>query len=505
MHRLLPLFLLIPALACDRDDADTEPGPVDLPAHAAPIAIDGLFDDWEAVPLAFTDPAGDSGSTGIDVTAIQVANDAEFLYLSFDLGTEVRLDEDNSLTLFLDTDGDPTTGDPAHGVGADLVWIFGERYGTFHSQGGAVEVYWSALGYHAEPTVSADRFEIAIGRNERPDGETFLFRADTVTLALQDRTVGDSVIIDGDMAPDEGSTLRYTFDDTALPEIPPTTTDRIDPDAIRIVTWNALWDGPLDPARDEQFWRIAAALDPDILCLQEVTNHDPIAALAQEKLPFAEDGWYASGWSDRLTLSRYPLTSGWPPDWGTLDSRFDVTPAVLPDGRWLVIFNTHMSCCEYEEDRQQEADSFAAFMHAALDPTDDLALPEGTPIVLVGDTNLVQGSQPLNTLLTGQIVDQSTYGEPGPMDWDGTDLADLVSLQTERRVAYTWRNDWGSYWPGRLDYVIYTDSVLQVVHSFILHTGEMSDDVLADLGLESADSATASDHLPHIADVVLID
>ena len=49
------------------------------------------------------------------------------------------------------------------------------------------------------------------------------------------------------------------------------------------------------------------------------------------------------------------------------------------------------------------------------------------------------------------------------------------------------------------------DSVLQVVHSFILHTGEMSDDVLADLGLESSDSAIASDHLPHIADVVLID
>jgi endonuclease/exonuclease/phosphatase family metal-dependent hydrolase len=505
MHRLLPLFLLIPALACDRDDPDTEPGPVDLPAHAAPIAIDGLFDDWEDVPLAFTDPAGDGGFTGIDVTAIQAANDAEFLYLSFDLGTEVRLDENNGLTLFLDTDGDPTTGDPAHGVGADLVWIFGERYGTFHSQGGAVEVYWSALGYHAEPTVSARRFEISIGRNERPDGETFLFRTDTVTLALQDRTEGDSVILDGDMAPDEGSFLRYTFDDTALPEIPPTTTGRIDPDAIRIVTWNALWDGPLDPTRDAQFWRIAAALDPDILCLQEVTDHEPIASLAQEMLPFAEDGWYALGWSDRLTLSRHPFTSEWPPHYDVIDSRFAVTPVVLPDGRWLVIFNTHMSCCENEEDRQQEADSFAAYVHAALDPTDDLALPEGTPIVLVGDTNLVQGFQPLNTLLTGQIVDQSMYGEPGPMDWDGTDLADLISLQTERRVAYTWRNDWGSYWPGRLDYVVYTDSALQVVHSFILHTGEMSDDVLADLGLESSDSAIASDHLPHIADVVLID
>jgi len=505
MHRLLPLLLLIPTLACNRDDSDADSGPVDLPAHAAPIAIDGVFDDWEDVPHSFTDSVGDGGFTGIDFTAVQAANDDEFLYLSFDLGTEIALDENNGLTLFLDTDGDPATGNPAHGVGADLVWVFGERYGTFHGQGGAIEVTWSVLRYHAEPTVSAARFEIAIGRIERPDGETDLFRADTVTFALQDRTEGETVIYDGDLAPDEGSLLRYTFDESSLPEIPPTTTDRTDPDAIRVVTWNALWDGPLDSTREAQFWRIAAALDPDILCLQEVTNHDPIIELAQERLPFAEEGWYALGWSDRLTLSRYPITSEWPPHYDVIDSRFAVTPVELPDGTWLVIFNTHMSCCENEEDRQQEADSFAAYVHAALDPADELALPEGTPILMVGDTNLVQGSRPLTTLLTGQIVDQSTYGEPGPMDWDGTDLADLISHQTELRTAYTWRNDWGSYWPGRLDYVIYTDSVLQVAHSFILHTGEMSDDVLDDLGLESSDSATASDHLPHVADVVLID
>ena len=307
------------------------------------------------------------------------------------------------------------------------------------------------------------------------------------------------------MAPDEGTALRYSFDPTPLPDTPPLTTDRTDPDAIRIVTWNALWDGPLDPTRDTEFWRIAAALDPDILCLQEVTDHTPITELAQEALPFTEDGWHALGWSDRLTLSRYPFSADWPPHYDVIDSRFAVTPVELPDGTMLALFNTHMSCCENEEDRQQEPDSFAAYVHAALDPTDELALPEGTPIVLVGDTNLVQGSQPLTTLLTGQIVNQSTYGLPGPMDWDGTDLADLVSLQTERRMAYTWRVDYGWYWPGRLDFVIYTDSVLQVVHSFILHTGEMSDDVLTGLGLEPTDSATASDHLPHVADVLLLE
>ncbi len=98
MHRLLPLFLLIPALACDLNDPDGDPSPVDLPAHATPIAIDGLFADWDDVPLAFTDPTGDGGASGIDVITIQAANDDEFLYLSFGLASELQLDEENSLT-----------------------------------------------------------------------------------------------------------------------------------------------------------------------------------------------------------------------------------------------------------------------------------------------------------------------------------------------------------------------------------------------------------------------
>jgi endonuclease/exonuclease/phosphatase family metal-dependent hydrolase len=497
----LPLPLLV-LIACDRSDPADGSGPLELPPSVAPIAIDGLFDDWDDVPLVFTDPPGDAGATGIDIGEVRAANDEQYLYLSIDLGNETRLGEGNALTLYLDTDGDPGTGDLAHGIGADLVWIFGERYGTFHGQGGPVEVAWSAIRYRSEPTVSADRFELAIGRHERPDGQTALVRSDSIGIALQDRTEGDSVIFDGDIAPDEGSVLSYTFDETPLPPSDPRPTGRTDPEALRLVTWNVLWDGPTDPTRETEFWRIAAALDPDILCLQEVTDHEAVIERAQERLPAVDGGWHSVGWSDRLTLSRYPFAADWPPHYDVIDSRFTVAAVDLPDGTRLAVFNTHMSCCEYEEDRQQEADSFAAYLHGILDPENELALPEGTPMVLVGDTNLVQGSQPLTTLLTGQIVNEGTYGPAGPLDWDATDLADLVSHQTERRMAYTWRVDYGWYWPGRLDYVIYTDSVLDVVHSYILHTGEMSEDVLQELGLEAGDSATASDHLPHVADVV---
>ena len=98
---------------------------------------------------------------------------------------------------------------------------------------------------------------------------------------------------------------------------------------------------------------------------------------------------------------------------------------------------------------------------------------------------------------------QQLYGPSHAPDWDGTPLADLVSHQTERRMAYTWRSDGGEYWPGRLDFVIYTDSALTVEHHFVLHTGEMSEDALESHGLHADDCAQASDHLPHVVDFSL--
>ena len=49
---------------------------------------------------------------------------------------------------------------------------------------------------------------------------------------------------------------------------------------------------------------------------------------------------------------------------------------------------------------------------------DDIDLPEGTPIVLSGDLNLVGESQVLKTLLTGDIQNEITFGKGGLLDWD---------------------------------------------------------------------------------------
>jgi hypothetical protein len=120
--------------------------------------------------------------------------------------------------------------------------------------------------------------------------------------------------------------------------------------------------------------------------------------------------------------------------------------------------------------------------------------------MITGDLNLVGYAQQLVTLLTGDIVDNGMYGPDFAPDWDGTDLGDVVSSQTERRFAYTWRSDTSQYAPGRLDFVIYSDSVAELGSHFVLYTPEMSPGQLSMYGMQTNDVTTVSDHLPHVSD-----
>ena len=67
-------------------------------------------------------------------------------------------------------------------------------------------------------------------------------------------------------------------------------------------------------------------------------------------------------------------------------------------------------------------------------------------------------------------------------------------------MGYTWRNDGSSYNPGKLDYIIYTDSNISISKHFVLNTLPMPNDLLIEWGLEVDDTYEASDHLPRIVD-----
>jgi len=72
-------------------------------------------------------------------------------------------------------------------------------------------------------------------------------------------------------------------------------------------------------------------------------------------------------------------------------------------------------------------------------------------------------------------------------------------------MGYTWRNDGSSYNPGKLDYIIYTDSNLSISKHFVLNTLAIPNSTLVEWELESDDTNEASDHLPRVADFAMND
>jgi hypothetical protein len=153
-----------------------------------------------------------------------------------------------------------------------------------------------------------------------------------------------------------------------------------------------------------------------------------------------------------------------------------------------------------------QSDALVNWMRDARTSGGQIDLPFGTPMMVLGDLNIVESPQPLQTLLDGNIINNATYGPDSPPDWDGTRNADAFPLHnTVGPEAWTWRNDLEPFAPGRLDYVTYTDSVLASPKRFVLNTVAMSDALLAATGLQRFDALLDNvgqnyDHLPVVVD-----
>ncbi|MBK9016934.1 MAG: T9SS type A sorting domain-containing protein [Saprospiraceae bacterium] len=139
----------------------------------------------------------------------------------------------------------------------------------------------------------------------------------------------------------------------------------------------------------------------------------------------------------------------------------------------------------------------------ATSPGGVIDLQEATPFVLSGDMNLVGWQQQYTTLTTGDIVNTTSFGNGGPLDWDGSNLLDVLALQSDQRMAYTWHEAGSQYPPSRLDFHICSNSVLEVKKAFSLQSEIMSQARLDAFGLYQNDTGSASDHLPKVTDFVV--
>jgi endonuclease/exonuclease/phosphatase family metal-dependent hydrolase len=303
---------------------------------------------------------------------------------------------------------------------------------------------------------------------------------------------------------------------------------------VRVLSYNINWDSifpPLDPASHElrtasrglAFARLVAAIQPDIVCLQEINpERDPAetaALLANALAPADGEAWTATATRDTLIAARYPLlTEGYqlavpavPRELAQAAALIDLPAAQFGDVDVYVVC-AHFKASGATYDillRQRQADVIMRQIGDALTPGGGLDLPAGTPIVILGDFNIytTDPAQHLTTLLTGDIHNESSYGPDVSPDWDGTALADAhPSHNALGDLYYTWRNDAAPQPPGALDRILYTDSALDLAQAFILDTTLMSTAALEAAGLRATDVVLNPptgnfDHLPLVADL----
>ena len=300
---------------------------------------------------------------------------------------------------------------------------------------------------------------------------------------------------------------------------------------LRVMSWNVKMSSILPPngVRRESFARIVRAIDPDVIALQEVMWPDLAAQLSQQMngyLPL-EDGrsWHVHAVSDNVLITRYPMrwrggelaTPYALPQLRLPNFRYGFAAALLelPDGAELLIVAMHNKSGANDSDvrlRQKHADAIVGWIRDLRSSAEKSSIADLTPIVILGDMNVVPDASmaPFETLMSGDIADEETFGSDFSIDWDGTDMTDArPSHNALGREYYTWRNDNMPFAPSALDRILYTDSVMAVRNRFVLNTMTLSPDDLADLGLQKSDvlydgDPSYYDHLPLVADFEII-
>ena len=447
------------------------------------ILLDGHFADWENRSFDFKDATGD-GRFGYDFGQLIIENDENHLFFSFDTGIEINLQENNDLVLILDTDSNDATGYPIDDLGAELIYYFAERAGAYYTGNERINLQHEDIGLVTLPTVSGDRFEIALSRNSMIDGHALFPGQNIRCMLMQD-------VQNGDKIPDQAGGLEYIFSDGPMKALPGYTLKRSAGSDFRILSYNVLQDRLFESTAP--FERQITAMAPDILAFQEIYDHS--AAQTKELVAsFLGGSWFAAKQgTDIILVSRFPI----------LESHFIAgNGAFLLDvnGKKLLLINAHLPCCDNDSGRQEEVDAIMAFIRNARNGQSSLDLVENTPIVIAGDMNFVGKNRQLKTFFEGDIQNEFVYGPDFAPDWDGTRLQDVLNFATETPLAITWYDTYSSYNPGRLDYIFYTDAVLTVENGFNLFTQSLPTDTLSRYTMLKKDTQNAADHIPVIAD-----
>ncbi len=449
-----------------------------------PVILDGFSHEWPKL----SDTSKNSWVTSIidpidklkniDIAGLQITNDENNIYFHIVFHKPYPLGENNSLFLELDTDNNPLTGYHVNGIGAELGWQFGQRFGYFKHSLVADMIAHRNLGFMFAPPFTAIEYEVAISLSAEPKPGIKLFVSDTIHIALWDNSEN------GDLAPDYGQVFTYIIkrncgNSAQLPEI------KIKPDkGFRVLSWNVFNDGFTDPSRKNDFAKILQLLNPDIISFIECWQSQPeeVDSILQKLLPGT---WYVRKYGEGVIFaSRFKILDIIPVKPGANENI--VGFKLRKDNTDFLFFSCHLSCCYFDAERILETQALMAIINKEATYQDgNLRMP----VILAGDFNIVGSDVPYKNLTTGRL-----HLSQKPV------LRDLVPVQTDRPSAITWRDYEKIFSPARLDYIFYSPSNLYPIHSFILNTRRLKPEILEKMGLDAEIMSRCSDHLPLVAD-----
>lgn len=490
----------------NNDVESSTPMPVNgYTAQPARIYVDEEGNDWADLSVLHVDGAEDAAAT--DLERVWAAHTEDYLFLRIEVGQPINLQEGNDVTLHLDTDDDPTTGRSTQGLGAELSWTFGNRSGQVVRNGESQEVEHADIGLTSLPTVRSETFEIALDRSASPSGSPLL-RGDSLRIGLS---------AEGDQLPDGEGGLGYVLSE-ADTELDAPSIERPGRSDVRLLSYNSVNNfdenrsAIFSAERQPSFRRILEAVGPDVIAFQEVYDQSASEVNGIEGDLGLSDQWeWAKQGRDLVLGSRYPILDTHAiPGYADYQSGAFLLDAQDALGSQLLAINMHPPCCNYgpNEDepssntqRQQVVDGVIAFLRDVKQGEGPFGVAPDTPIVILGDMNFVGDAQQPRTLRTGDIIHNDQFGPDAAPDWDGSSLLDTKPQQVETPMHTTWIDGSSSFPPGRLDYAFVTDSVLEVVHEFVLYTPALSASTRSGYGLQAEDTNQASDHLPVVIDV----
>ncbi|HUD45431.1 MAG TPA: Ig-like domain-containing protein [Candidatus Baltobacteraceae bacterium] len=177
-----------------------------VPSTFKQITIDGSFDDWNGVPLAYA--ASEGQSNAIQFENVYIANDQTNLYIEFTLYAPWDAFDNSYDNLFIDADNNPATGYVVSGIGSEMLIQGGAGYqeaaGIFND-GGVDNLGWAIAG-----STNSMQFELSIslGATFASDGAP-VFTNNTIALVFE----GDTPSYDNvEFVPAEGTGgLVYTL------------------------------------------------------------------------------------------------------------------------------------------------------------------------------------------------------------------------------------------------------------------------------------------------------